>query len=306
MRILFTGASSFTGYWFIKELTKRGHEVVSPCRKKESDYEGTYSERIKRLSKISTLHYDCEFGSDRFFRLLNEEKNGFDLFCHHAAHMTNYKSEAFDPVEALAKNICRLPKVLEKLQEKGCHATLLTGSNFEPNEGGVPNSPALSAYGLSKGLTSQSFSFYTDRLGIKLKKIVLPNTFGPLEESSRLTSSLIRSWQQGKVPTLLHPSYIRDNVPVDLLAKAYADFTQTVPILLKPSFYTENQGAFAKRLAKEMEKRLDISCDLILKEQASFVEPRIRINTDYLSPQDYAWDERAFWDGLASYFEKTA
>jgi UDP-glucose 4-epimerase len=32
MRILFTGASSFTGYWFVRELVAAGHEVVAACR----------------------------------------------------------------------------------------------------------------------------------------------------------------------------------------------------------------------------------------------------------------------------------
>ena len=29
MRILFTGASSFTGYWFIRELVAAGHRVIA-------------------------------------------------------------------------------------------------------------------------------------------------------------------------------------------------------------------------------------------------------------------------------------
>ena len=33
MKILFTGASSFTGYWFVKELAERGHEVTALLRR---------------------------------------------------------------------------------------------------------------------------------------------------------------------------------------------------------------------------------------------------------------------------------
>ena len=32
MKILFTGASSFTGYWFVKTLAEAGHEVICPLR----------------------------------------------------------------------------------------------------------------------------------------------------------------------------------------------------------------------------------------------------------------------------------
>ena len=34
MKILFTGASSFTGYWFIRELAAAGHEVTAIFRKR--------------------------------------------------------------------------------------------------------------------------------------------------------------------------------------------------------------------------------------------------------------------------------
>jgi UDP-glucose 4-epimerase len=32
MRILLTGASSFTGYWFVRELAAAGHHVVAAFR----------------------------------------------------------------------------------------------------------------------------------------------------------------------------------------------------------------------------------------------------------------------------------
>jgi nucleoside-diphosphate-sugar epimerase len=38
MKILFTGGSSFTGFWFIRELARAGHEVVAVFRKKPEEY----------------------------------------------------------------------------------------------------------------------------------------------------------------------------------------------------------------------------------------------------------------------------
>jgi len=37
MKILFTGGSSFTGYWFIKELVAAGHEVVAAFRRADGE-----------------------------------------------------------------------------------------------------------------------------------------------------------------------------------------------------------------------------------------------------------------------------
>ena len=38
MKILFTGGSSFTGYWFVKELAAAGHDVSAMFRRKAEDY----------------------------------------------------------------------------------------------------------------------------------------------------------------------------------------------------------------------------------------------------------------------------
>lgn len=33
MKVLFTGASSFTGFWFVRELAAAGHDVTALFRK---------------------------------------------------------------------------------------------------------------------------------------------------------------------------------------------------------------------------------------------------------------------------------
>ena len=38
MRIVFTGGSSFTGYWFIKELAAAGHEVIATFQHQLDEY----------------------------------------------------------------------------------------------------------------------------------------------------------------------------------------------------------------------------------------------------------------------------
>ena len=43
MRVLLTGASSFTGAWFVHALAEAGHEVVAPLRAA-----GGYDDPIRR------------------------------------------------------------------------------------------------------------------------------------------------------------------------------------------------------------------------------------------------------------------
>ena len=56
MKILFTGASSFTGYWFVKALAEAGHEVTVIFTKDcPESYEGIRRARVKRLLKYACL-----------------------------------------------------------------------------------------------------------------------------------------------------------------------------------------------------------------------------------------------------------
>ncbi len=51
MKILITGGSSFTGYWFIKELSSAGHKVYATFTKKLDDYTGIRKLRVDELKK---------------------------------------------------------------------------------------------------------------------------------------------------------------------------------------------------------------------------------------------------------------
>lgn len=308
MKILFTGASSFTGFWFVKALCEEGHQVVATFRQPLEAYHGLRKERIHTLLDRCKPVFGVSFGTEAFHTLIKQEHH-WDILCHHAADVTNYKDPAFDPIGALSNNAFNLKNTLILLQDRGCHKVLLTGSVFEPNEGaGSDNLRAVSPYGLSKGLTSETFKFYTSIQSMTLGKFVIPNPFGPYEEA-RFTSFLIQNWFQGKCAPVTMPYYVRDNIHVSLLAKAYAHFANTLsakPGLeqINPSGYPESQGAFTQRFASEMRKRLNIPCEFDLHRQKEFPEPRVRINIDLLDPDLLQWSEKAAWDELAAYYQR--
>lgn len=310
MKILFTGASSFTGMWFVKELVRAGHEVTVVFQNPPEHYSGLRRERIKIVSQICRPVHSCSFGNDTFLQLI-DGSNDWDMLCHHAADVTDYKSPDFDFAAALAKNTFNIKKVMKTLMSQGCQRILLTGSVFEQNEGaGSDHLRAVSPYGLSKGLTTEVFRYFAAMMGFKLGKFVIPNPFGPYEEQ-RFTSSLIQTWCIGKTASVSSPLYVRDNIPVSLLAKAYARFAaQLSPepgfIKINPSGYVESQGAFTARFAKEMRHRLGLPCHFDLLNQTEFPEPKVRINTDRLNGEELSWDETAAWDELAEYYKDLA
>jgi len=312
MRILLTGGSSFTGLWFARALSEAGHEVhATLTRPGVGDYEGLRRGRVDLLSGIASLHGDRRFGEPAFLDLLRRG-GPWDLLCHHGAEVTDYRSEDFDAVAALARNAHELPDVIAALGEAGGRGLVLTGSIFEPGEGdeGV-EAVAFNPYGLSKGLTFDVFRHYCRRDGLPLGKFVIPNPFGPWEEP-RFTSYMANAWRQGESPEVRTPDYLRDNIHVDLLARVYGGFCAEVaatdaPLSRRnPSGYAETQGAFAQRLARELERRgWPAPATVPCAEQTEFPEPRRRVNGESAAALCPDWDEARAWDDLAAWYGAT-
>src|SRR6516162_1855229 len=303
MRILFTGASSFSGHWFVHELVEAGHEVVAAFRG-EGEYAGVRAMRARLVRELCEVRFGCRFGADDFLALA---KAPFDVLCHHAAEVGNYRNPDFDPYRVAAANLHRLPEVLKTLKGRGCARLVLTGSVFEANEG-VGSAPlrAFSPYGLSKTLTATAAAFYAEREGFSFEKFVIPNPFGPYEEP-RFTAYLMKTWLAGETARVQTPRYIRDNIHVSLLAKAYAAFVGANPApgtvrCLNPSGYPESQGAFAERVRREAAARLGLPCPPELGTQTEFPEPPVRINIDLLDTVQLRWSEGQAWEQLVAYY----
>ena len=308
MKILFTGASSFTGYWFVKTLAAAGHEITCPVTKNLSDYAETRGQRIKKLKPLCKLIPHAIFGSGNFLKIIRQ--NNFDLLCHHAADVTNYKSPHFDASRALQNNTHNLRAVLEVMKSNGLRAVILTGTVFENDEGaGSEPLIAASPYGLSKALTFEAFRDACKSIQMTLGKFVIPNPFGPFEEA-RFTAYLLQNWRAGKIAEVKTPDYVRDNIHVDLLAMTYATFakrtilTKESFLKMNPSGYIEKQGSFAQRVARELQTRTHWTCDLKLSQQEDFNEPLTRTNTEPAVQFAPDWTDAQAWDAFAEYYRR--
>jgi nucleoside-diphosphate-sugar epimerase len=310
VRILFTGASSFTGYWFVKELAAAGHEIVVTFSRRPDQYQGLRRSRLESVVEVARPVFCCRLGDPRFMKLI-EEESSWELLCHHGAEASDYKSLDFDVGAALQRNTYNLRQVLAALRAKGCARLVLTGSVFEDGEGaGSDGLPAVSPYGLSKALTARACAYYAQARGLRLGKFVIANPFGPYEDA-RFVSYLMRAWLEGSTPSVNTPAYVRDNIHVSLLAKAYVEFATTLPAApgvqkTNPSGYVESQGSFAQRVGQNVRERLNLTCGLELKHQSEFNEPRIRINTDPVGGDRLDWNESDAWDELVEYYEHAA
>jgi nucleoside-diphosphate-sugar epimerase len=308
MKILLTGASSFTGAWFATALRSAGHEVVATLQGAVGAYADARGRRVALLREAGvTLVEQCSFGDARFMGLL---EGGVDAVCHHGAQVMNYKSLDFDVLGAVQQNTRNARQVIEAATRGGARAVVVTGSVFEQDEGfGSEPRRAFSPYGLSKGLSWQVFRFWGEQLGHPVHKFVIPNPFGPHEEP-RFCAYLMGRWSKGEVAQVGTPAYIRDNIHVSLLAASYREFVERAAssgtaLHFGPSGYVESQGQFALRFAREIGMRLGLKAELAFANQTDFVEPEMRVNTDRPSLRALGWEETQAWDELAAYYRLT-
>ncbi len=308
MTILFTGGSSFTGCWFVHELARRGHRVVCTFRSGgPSEYTGSRARRIATLLNAEGVEpwWGASFGDPAFISGCRERK--FDVLCHHASEVTDYKSARFDWAAALSGNTRAGDKIFSALAAHGCGAMIYTGTYFEPDEGADGGSaPAVSPYGLSKKISWEVLRYFSAREGMSPRKFVVPTPVGPGEDE-RLLNFLIQNWRGGKPATLRTGNYVRDHVPAAPLARCYSDLVEQsasagANITARPSGWVETVGQFARRAAAGVREALQLPCEVVEAEQTELNEPKVRHNSEALLGDWSPHREKRFWESVVEYY----
>lgn len=298
MRILITGPSSFTGMYFIEALSCAGHEVVATFTQSVSSYSGVRGQRARRSAEHVIVHEGVSFGDDRFLTLV--EKESFDVFCHHGAWTTDYNSMEYDFESAFQTNTRSMNKVCRALSENGCRKIIVSGSIFEEGE------TLFSPYGLVKKLTAQTTGFYGTHFGMHVSNFVIPNPFGPLD-NPKMVDHCAQLWSKGDAPLIWPPAYVRDNIPITLLALGYAYWVEECSTVFgestfRPSGYISTMGEFVERIAQEFRQRSGWKCASDIQEQRDFSQPMVLINDTPLFSLFPMWNEEAFWNELVEQY----
>ncbi|MBA4010735.1 MAG: NAD(P)-dependent oxidoreductase [Phenylobacterium sp.] len=306
-KILLTGGSSFSGLWIAQALAAAGHQVSAAVTRPRADYQGLRAERVARLETFAQVVYEAPIASPAFLSLV---QGGHDLLAHHAADIPNYRSASYDPVDGFVRNIAGVEAVLDAFADAGGRAVVATGTAFEAGEGGPEGGDlAVSPYGLSKSLTNETVRHMARWRGLRFGKFVVAGPFGPLEEG-RMVWSLMQRWFEGEAGVVRTPRYVRDNIPVPLLAHAYVRLAETLldpaadtEAVARPSGFVGTQEAFARRLAAAMAPRLALACEIDVLPQPDLAEPLVRVNDQPWLP---GWEEAGFWDDYAAYYQRVA
>jgi nucleoside-diphosphate-sugar epimerase len=301
LRILLTGASSFTGLWFAQALARAGHSVVAVARA-AAYADGLRQARMDRVAAVAEVATGAPFGSDAFLAAL-QHRGPFDVLALHGAEVGDYKSPSYDLDAAAAANTLNVDKVFAAARAGGASRVVLTGTVFEPGEGrGTEPLVSFSPYGTSKAKTAEIVRAAAEAAGLAYAKFVIPNPFGPWEER-RFQRLVMTRWSKGEGVHIDQALYVRDNVPVDLMALAYAATVEgRFGAYCAPSCYAEPVGAFFERMARQVRARTGWACPLTLAETQVFAEPEARTNLTALDAEALGWSEAAFWDAYVDHY----
>jgi nucleoside-diphosphate-sugar epimerase len=307
-RILLTGGTSFSGLWIAEALCADGHEVTAAVTREPGGYQGLRAERLSRLSASARVVWSAPVASAAFLKVLDE---GWDILALHGADIPNYRSADYDVVDGFHRNIAGVEAALDAFARGGGRAVVATGTVFEAGEGGDRDGLAVSPYGLAKSLTGEAIRHLAHWRGLSFGKFVVTGPFGPLEEG-RMVWSLMQAWFRGEAGVVRTPRYVRDNIPVTLLAKAYLRLCDQlaeaaggpIQIVARPAGFVGSQEMFARLVADRMRPRLGLDCAVETWAQPTLAEPLRRANDEPWVTGD--WGEGGFWDDYAAYYRRIA
>lgn len=217
MKILMTGASSFTGAYIAQAYLGADHEVVALLTRDKGAYSNAEYQRRFELCKGVRWIENQKLGSESFFKTIQTEKP--DAFVNHGAPIDNYRSPDFDFLKSVSESLHEFRRVAQELKLNGCQRFIHTGTCFEPND----QRTGASIYGVSKRMVWEVVRFYVEEQKIPLVKIEIPNPIGPLENPSRLIPVFCDKWKKGEVPNLGAPNPVGDHLPASWLARRYVE-----------------------------------------------------------------------------------
>ena len=299
-RVLFTGLSSFTGYWFTEKLAEKGYKVVGCLSHNKSDYNSDQTERLNQANSSIRIEQNVSFGSESFLQLISDFKP--EVFSFHHALVAGYKDPSFNVDNAILNNLNNYQEVIKRLTESGCKQIIMTRSIFEKGLGKTDVESDISPYGHSKRKTFETFSQAVPK-DIKLRSFVICNPVGRYE-GNNLTSYLIKCWIEAKPASLMQPKLVRDYVPIDLLSNSYAQFIEANEQMIIPSHLPVSNYEYARKLGDITRKLKNIQTPIdTTNEKYDQNEAFVRTGIDKVDftnkdQEELFWEEfvNQIWD----------
>ena len=303
MKILFTGISSFTGFWIANYFASKGYTIDAVLTKKNiTQYDSLRIERLTRLSDNINLIFDCRFGDNKFISLI--KSNQYDIIIHHASNVKDYSSNSFDWQLAINENTNNIEIVIKEISANSNAIFSYSSTVFE--KGGISKDDPINKYAFSKKLSNEIIKYFCFKYGIKFTQIFISNPFGPFEDF-KLNHHILTSWKSCLDFVIKTPEYIRDFIPVDLLAISYFEHIISLQITnnlihsYSPSGYQMKIVDYVFFLSNKLKQHSGDEKNYKTENQINFSEPIKLVNeTNVLSNK--TWNEKEFWFKYFNYY----
>ena len=296
MKILMTGVTCFSGYWFARQLILDGNELI--CFRAKSNKDSI--DLNVWLEKLNTeeLPFRVQTVDSKFL-----DRENIDLLLLHGSSMRNRRSRNFDVDSAVKETVV----ISEFIQQHFNVKCVVHTGTFSERDEGVGESPriAFNPYSESK---SRIYEAHCDLFSDQpLLKYVMPNPFGIFQKDN-MFSYLESKWRENLQPSIANPYYIRDYVPIDLLSQNYANVVckfakgEFNEKKYSPSFYAMTNKEVVSLYAQKVYENTKIQYTFSTNEQLNFEEPRVRVNLNVATEYAVEWSEVNFWKNLTNKF----
>ena len=275
MKILMTGASSFTGAHIARALLREGHEVVCAMTRSATSYNGNLEKNRFQLFSEASKIFEASFGSENLLNAIRDFKP--EVFINHGANIKGYRSADFNVEGSIESSTSNGDQMFEALSSVGLKRFIHSGSVFEAIDG----LEAYSKYGASKEEVSKILQGKSEESAIAFSKIYIPNPIGAFENIDRLVPLFVEKWKAGEAPELHAPRIVRDNLPAPCLANVNVEELNATSrlSLARPSGFKDDLKSFVGRFVLEASKRgVQEKLEFVVTDK---VDPGdLRVNTE--------------------------
>ena len=190
MKILFTGSSSFTGYYFLNELNKNKIECHAIFTKKKKYYKYEYQKKIlnHKLTHVNPKT-DIKFGSKKYVNIIKNKKINTLCFHHFIVGNLDFNYNLNKNLNLLLKDI---DNVLYNLSINKSPLLIYTSSIYQKISllDEYRSDRARINYGFAKIIISNVLKYLCKKYKIKFIDFELQNPIGLYEKKTSLPSYL--------------------------------------------------------------------------------------------------------------------
>ncbi len=294
--VAITGATSFTAPFLARAFTRARFRVVAACpRAAYTGRKGRIGREVAAVAHVRHGVSSSDGGLAAWARELRPE-----IWIHHHHPMGGFRSPDYDLAAARPASIDPLPELVDALAKGGCRGIVLSGSYFEPGEGGPAAALAPTPYARSKSEVWDALREIGRRSGVRVAKVVVPNVIGPGEDETRLVPALLAAARERRAFELRAPGSVSDQLPADALAEVYVEAAQALLAgeaqVRRPAGRAETVEALASRVCVELvEQHLGAPAPEV--REAKRRDPAVERRNPEREVRACDWP--AFWAGYA-------